>query len=139
MDNSTYFTCWSSSTHCFYFFVRKPKGYWKLTPFDLACGAFSLLALFLWLSTNSTDLAILFSAIADGFASLPTLKKAWTNPETETGFTYIASFASVLMVLPSIPEWSIENSAFQIYLVVANGLLMLVVYRKRIFQGFSTL
>ncbi|MBI2623324.1 MAG: hypothetical protein HYW65_01990 [Candidatus Liptonbacteria bacterium] len=111
-----------------------PQSYWKLTLFDFLCGACSILALMVWGFADSPRAAILFAAIGDGFASLPTIRKAWKYPETETGLTYIASFVSVLLIIPSIPRWDIENSAFQIYLLTANTLLMLAVYRKKLFR-----
>lgn len=113
-----------------------PQSYWKLSVFDFLCGACALLALIVWLAVDSPRLAILLAAIGDGFASLPTVRKAWNYPETETGFTYIASFMAVLLIIPSIPKWNIENSAFQIYLLIANTFLLFAVYRKR-FKIFS--
>lgn len=113
------------------------KSYWKLTLFDIACGACSVLALIVWLLINSPELAILLAVIGDGFAILPTIKKAWKFPETETGLAYIGGFISTILIFPSVPVWNIENSAFQIYLLVANLLLLLAVYRKRLFPGFS--
>lgn len=109
-----------------------PQSYWKLTTFDLLCGVFSVLALVVWGVADSPRLAILFAAIADGFACIPTLVKAWKYPETETGLAYIMSFFAALVVIPAIPVWNIENSAFQIYLLIANTLLMFAVYRKRL-------
>lgn len=111
-----------------------PKSYWKLTTFDFICGACSVLALFIWWKANSPQLAILFAALGDGFASIPTIKKAWTNPETETGFTFLASLIAVILVLPSIPIWNIENSAFQIYLLVCNAIILLAIYRNKLFK-----
>ena len=113
-------------------FVNK-NSYWKLTIFDFLCGACSILALIVWGLASSPILAILLAAIGDGFATLPTTGKAWISPETETGITYLASFVSVILVIPSIPKWDIENSAFQIYLLIANTILLFVVYRKKLF------
>ncbi len=112
-----------------------PQGDWKLTRFDIACGVSSLIALVVWGVVDSPRAAILLLALGDGFALLPTLFKAWSRPETETGITYVAGLVSVLLIIPSIPNWSIENSAFQIYLIIANTLLLTVVYRKRFFMG----
>lgn len=108
------------------------KSYWKLTLFDVLAGVCAVVALALWAITQSPQLAILFLALGDGFACLPTLRKAWRFPETETGSAYIASFVSVVLIIPSIPEWNIENAAFQVYLLIANTLLVLAVYRKRL-------
>jgi len=109
------------------------KSYWKLTGFDFACGFLSLVGICLWVLIQSPQAAILFAAIGDGFAALPTLRKAWISPQTETGITYLASFVSVILVLPSIPVWNIENAAFSIFLLVQSGLLLFVVYRKKMF------
>lgn len=112
-----------------------PQSFWKLTTFDFLCGAFSVLALIIWVLADSPIMAILFAAIADGFATIPTLVKAWKYPETETGITYVMSFIAAIIIIPAIPVWNIENAAFQIYLLVANTLLMLAVYRKRLGLG----
>lgn len=108
------------------------QGYWKLTLFDILCGVSSLLALIVWGLVDSPRLAILLAATGDGFATLPTVRKAWSYPETETGLAYIMSFFAVLIVIPSIPVWNIENASFQVYLLIANTLLIFSVYRKRL-------
>lgn len=115
-----------------------PKSYWKLTSFDLMCGSLSLMALLVWGVVNSPHLAILLAAAGDGFAAIPTVIKAWKYPKTETGITYVASLVSVVLGIPSIPMWNIQNSAFQIYLLIANTILIVCIYRKRLgfaFQG----
>ena len=106
------------------------QSYWKLTKFDFICGMCSVFAIVVWVFIDLPRISILLAAIGDGFAALPTLVKAWKYPETETGLTYITSFLAVLLIIPSIPKWNIENSAFQIYLLIANALLLFAVYRK---------
>jgi hypothetical protein len=115
-----------------------PKSYWRLTSFDVMCGFLSLLALIVWGAIDSPRMAILLAAAGDGFACIPTIIKAWKHPETETGITYVASLISVVLVIPSIPVWNIENSAFQIYLLVASTFMIFCVYRKHlrfVFRG----
>jgi len=68
----------------------KPKAYWHLGILDYLCGSFSLLALVLGALTSNPLLAIFFAIISDGFAAFPTLAKAWKNPESESGFAYVA-------------------------------------------------
>lgn len=111
-----------------------PKSYWKLTAFDFICGICSVFALLAWWKTSSPQVAILLAALGDGFASIPTIRKVWTNPETETGFTFMASLIAGILVLPSILVWNIENSAFQIYLLVCNATILLAIYRNRIIR-----
>ncbi|MBI3508031.1 MAG: hypothetical protein HY069_00090 [Chlamydiia bacterium] len=113
-------------------FINK-KSYWKLTHFDLLCCVSSAAAILVWVFLKSPRMAILFAAIGDGFAALPTFLKAWKYPETETGATYFAGLIAVLLVIPSIPNWDIENSAFQIYLLIINVIMVFAIYRKRLF------
>jgi len=108
------------------------QSYWKLTVFDAICGACALLALIIWGIADSPRMAILLAAIGDGFATLPTIRKAWAHPDTETGITYFTSFIAVLLVLPSIPVWNIENSAFQIYLLISNICILIAIYRGQL-------
>ena len=116
------------------------QSYWKLSKFDYACGFLSLIALGAWLLANSPLLAILLVAIADMFATLPTIIKAWKYPETETLYTYFIGLFTASIIIPAIPVWNIENSAFQIYLLLANTTLFLTVLhgyllKRKIIKG----
>ena len=113
----------------FLFAFIVPYSYWKLSKFDYACGALSIIALFAWLGANSPVLAILLAATADLLATLPTIIKAWKYPETETVYTYFIGLFTAIIVIPAIPVWNIENSAFQIYLLIANTSLFIIVMR----------
>jgi hypothetical protein len=111
------------------------KSYWRLTRFDLACGALSLLALIFWGMVDSPLIAILLAAAGNTLAAVPTFIKAWNFPETETRITFITSFISAILILPAIPVWNVENAAFQILLLISTGLLLMAVYRKKL--GFA--
>lgn len=110
------------------------NGYWKTTKFDYFCGMFSILALVLWLVIDLPVYAVLLAAIADLFAAIPTIKKSWTNPESETGIAYVLSLISVLIILPTIKVFDIQNTAFQIYLLLVNVIIIFCIYRKRVFR-----
>jgi hypothetical protein len=114
------------------------KSYWRLTPFDFGCGALSFAALIVWLAADSPRVAILLAVAGDGFAAIPTISKAWKFPETETGLFFCASFASSLLVLPSIPVWTIENAAFPIHLTIVSAIVLFSVYRKRLNPRFHS-
>jgi hypothetical protein len=124
----------------FAFIIR--QSYWRLSRFDYVCGVFSIIALLVWLGANSPLLAILLLAVADLLATLPTIIKAWKHPETETLYTYFIGLFTAIIIVPAIPVWNIENSAFQIYLLIANTSLFIIVSRgyflkRRIFISKS--
>lgn len=108
------------------------QAYWKLGRFDYACGAFGGLALLMWLWASQPAVAIVMLALTDGLAVLPTVRKAWTNPETETSAAYFgALFGGVAAVL-NVQEWTALEYAFPVYLVTANLVLLFAIYRNAI-------
>jgi hypothetical protein len=97
-----------------------PQSFWKTTWFDIVCGLTAILALVAWVLAESPRSAIVLSATADGFASIPTIIKAWRHPETETGTIYVTTLLSVALIFPTVTVWSLENYLFPLYLVVIN-------------------
>lgn len=111
-------------------FVNK-KSYWKLEKFDYLCGFFSLLALVLWGITKNPLIAIIFAIASDGFASLPTLIKLWRYPETETIAPYSTGLFNAVTSFFAVKTWSIKETAFPVYLVIACSALLAVAARPR--------
>src|SRR3989344_1658889 len=110
------------------------KSYWKLGKFDYVCGLISIMAIIAWLLANSPILAILLAALADLFATLPTVIKTWRFPETESLYTYFIGFFSATIIIPAIQVWNIENAAFQIYIILANVTLFSLAFRGYIIR-----
>jgi hypothetical protein len=57
---------------------------WKLGIHDYLYGILLIMALILWKITYRADVAIVFAIASDALAALPTLKKSWHHPRTET-------------------------------------------------------
>jgi hypothetical protein len=106
-------------------------GSWKLGPFDYACGACSLAALALWSMTGDPVVAIVLSILADAAAALPTLRKAWLAPATEDRSAYLIAFAGMVLGILSVEEATFSAYAFNAYLVVVSGALVLILYLPR--------
>lgn len=110
-------------------FISK-KAEWKLTKFDLSCGALSLLGLFLWYVSKNPDVAILFAIIADGLAALPTIVKSYYYPETENYFAYLGGACFALITLLTITIWNFPHVGFPIYILVVNLILFFFIKFK---------
>jgi hypothetical protein len=111
------------------------KAVWKLTKFDFSCGALSLVGLCLWLLTGQGDLAIFFSIIADGLASLPTLRKSYTYPESETWTGYFAGALNGGIGLLTVKHWTFASVGFPFYIVVCClSLTYLIAVRPRLME-----
>ena len=97
---------------------HSPHAAWKLGKLDWVCGALSVAALVLWGITKNANIAILFAILSDGAAALPTLKKCWTHPESETIWCYLGGLFSASMGLVVANNSTFQEIAFPIYLVL---------------------
>jgi len=107
-------------------FVNK-KAEWKVTRFDLICGVLSLAGLVLWIITNVGNIAIFFSIVADGFAAVPTIVKAYKYPDTELAWPWLATVFGVVLTLLTLSKITFTNSGFIIYILVVNTLIYTLV------------
>lgn len=115
------------------FFAKHPV--WEIRRFDIICGILSLVGLGLWLLTGQGIVAIVFAIAADGLAFLPTLIKAWRYPETEGLGEYLPAVLSGLLALAIIPEWTLVESAFPLYILAADLCATIFILRKKsVFQ-----
>ncbi len=110
------------------------KAYWRLVWLDYVCGLLSGLALVLWYLTKSPDLAIVFAMVSDAAAAVPTIMKAWRNPETESVWPYVVGLFSPLTSFVVATAWGFSELAFPAYLVAINAVLTVSALRVRFQQ-----
>ena len=110
-------------------FVNK-KAYWKISKFDLSCGLLSVVGLILWYITKVGNWAIFFSLLADGFACIPTLIKAYRFPETESAVPWLADSSNGFFTLLTIKSWNFATVGFPTYIFIINFILFLFVQFK---------
>jgi len=103
---------------------------WKLTRFDIICGTLSAIGLILWYVMKSDDIAILFSILADGLATLPTIVKAFNYPETESGWPYFTSTISGVITLLTVKAWNLASVGFPLYITVVTLVISSLVQFK---------
>lgn len=114
-----------------------PNSYWKLDKFDYVCGVLSIFALVLWGITREANIAILFSIASDFTAGIPTLRKSWKYPETESVIIFFAGLFNSLTSFFAIKLFNFSELAFPIYLNIMNILLILAIVLPRYFRKNS--
>jgi hypothetical protein len=63
---------------------RNRNAVWKLGAFDAVCGAVSVAGLVFWAFVNEPTVALVSFVVADQMAALPTVRKSWLAPSTES-------------------------------------------------------
>jgi hypothetical protein len=107
------------------------NAYWKTTRLDYACMALAFIGIALWAVIRDPNAALLFSIIADFAAGIPTFRKAWTHPHTESWRSYALSTAGFSVSLLAVHLWTFENVAFVAYFVAMNAALAALSFRGR--------
>lgn len=107
------------------------EAYWKTTTLDYACMAIAFIGIVLWAFMRDPNTAILFSILADLAAGVPTIRKAYTHPETESWRSYLVSTAGFTLSLLAIHVWTFENYSFVAYFAALNALLAGLAIRGR--------
>ncbi len=103
---------------------------WKITRFDLVCGALSLIGLLLWAITKVGDLAIAFGIFADGLAAVPTVVKSYLAPETESYHVYLFNTIGAAITIFTIQRWDFASWAFPAYIFSLCVILFLLIKFK---------
>jgi len=114
------------------FSLIKRNAIWDITTFDIICGLFSVFALILYILTNKLGISIIFAILSDGLAAIPTIRKAWKFPETETSLTYTVGIINNILALLIIKNWIFSIYAFSIYFIIVNATIVFSIYRKKI-------
>ncbi len=106
------------------------KAYWKISRFDLLCGALSLLGLLLWYMTKVGNIAIFFSIISDLTAGIPTLVKAYKYPETENYIEFSSSMISSILTVLTFTSWTFALYAFPLYIFFFDTIMIVLIKFK---------
>lgn len=110
-------------------FMNK-KSYWEISGLDIFCGVLSLTALALWFVTGEGIVAIIFSILADLLAGVPTLIKAYKEPESEHPDVFRNGAISALITLLTIKVWTFETYGFALYIFIICVVLYLLIRFK---------
>ena len=63
---------------------RNRNAVWRLGTFDAVCGAVSVAGLVFWAFVDEPTVALVAFVVADQMAALPTVRKSWLAPSTES-------------------------------------------------------
>jgi hypothetical protein len=110
-------------------FVNK-KSYWRVTRFDLICGALSIFALVLWQITGIGNVAIALSIAADFLAMIPTLRKSFDHPSSEHSWPFLTGLISSGLTLLTLKTWSFADGGFALYILMCSAVIFSLVHFK---------
>lgn len=108
-----------------------------ITTLDTLLLLLTLVAVAVWLFAKQPLLSVVLITLADLLAFVPTVRKSWNNPHTETLVHYqINSFRFILAIL-ALSHYSLITALYPVTWMAANGLFaaLLVLRRRRVGSG----
>lgn len=106
------------------------KGVRKIGKLEYYCLALLLVSGFIWIFFEAPLVNLIISLIAHFIGGIPTYKKVWINPKSESfGFWSLFFVASLLSVFVA-DTTSLKSILFPIYFVIFDGMMSLFTLRK---------
>ncbi len=120
---------------CFLIFLLGLKsGKKNITMSDTACLILAFIALFLWLVVRQPVLSIMFLVSGDLLGFVPTVRKAWVKPYSETLFLFESNVLSNGLGVLALQKYNIVTWLYPVGWTVANLLfcIMLIIRRNQV-------
>lgn len=101
------------------FIISIFRGVGGLTKFDFKCLGLATLGVLLWALSRQPAVAILGVVFADAMGTLPTIRKAYKDPESESLFSWGIDIPAALLGVLSVGTLNIALLLYPGYLVVS--------------------
>ena len=93
----------------------------------------SLLAIPLWLFTETPLWSVILITLIDAAAFYPTYRKSWNRPDQESSISYALGGIKHLFTILALQNYSIITALFPLSLVITNlGLILLIFFRRKV-------
>jgi hypothetical protein len=90
----------------------------------------------IWLFANQPAIAAILLTLADIFALIPTIRKAWNKPAEESLFKWSLDGLKYALVITAVSSYNIPttlNSAF--WVVGCSFVVIEILWRKRVIRN----
>jgi len=91
---------------------RNAHAVWKIGRFDLSCGVVSFAGLAFWALVHEPTIALTSFVAADQIAALPTLRKSWIAPMSESPRLFFLGSANCALTLLTLRHLTTSGALF---------------------------
>lgn len=91
----------------------------------------ALLGLIPWALTKDPTLSVITVVTIDVIAFIPTLKKTWQKPESETYILYATNVLRHILTLYLVARWNTATTLHSLAMIVTNTLMTVFILRKK--------
>lgn len=112
-------------------FLGLKRGKKDITKSDTTVAILSLIAIGFWLLVDQPVISVILVIIADLLAFIPTVRKAWHKPYTETLSLYVTNAIRFFLALAAVESYTFLSSAWIIAWATGNALFSVVLILRR--------
>ncbi|MGA7834092.1 MAG: hypothetical protein WCA31_02685 [Acidimicrobiales bacterium] len=103
---------------------------WKIGPFDLVCGAIAVAGLVFWAFVNEPTVALVSFVCADQVAALPTLRKSWLAPSTESPRVFVMGCLNCVITVLTLKTFTTAGVLFPGCVAVTDLLMASIIISR---------
>lgn len=119
---------------CFFVFILGMRnGKKDITKLDILFFILSFVALFLWLIAKQPILSVILVSSVDMLGFVPTIRKSWNKPHSETLFLYSLNAFRHILSLLALEQYNVVTWLYPVSWTIANTLfsIILIIRRKQ--------
>ena len=92
--------------------LKSPHGVWRIGRFDVVCGCIAGAGLVFWGVVNQPTIALVAFVAADQVAALPTVRKAFLAPMSESPRLFFLGFVNCAITMLTLRHFSTAGALF---------------------------
>ncbi|MFM2314728.1 MAG: hypothetical protein RLZZ04_4004 [Cyanobacteriota bacterium] len=104
--------------------IKNGEGGWST--FDQTCMLGAIISIIFWWWTKEPLTAISINIAIDSLGALPTIRKSYSQPETEDLFSWTMFLTASMFNLFALTDWSIVLASYPIYLFSFNFIVVIL-------------
>lgn len=113
----------------FFFSIR--YGFKDIKKIDTVFLIISLVGLIPWIITKDPTISVIIAVSVDILAFIPSLRKTWHEPSTETPILYSMNVFRHILMLASLQAYNIATMLHSVVMITSNTLMTFLILRKK--------
>jgi hypothetical protein len=113
------------------FFFSLRYGFKNIAKKDTYFLIIALLGLIPWALTNDPTISVIIVVSIDAIAFIPTLRKTWHDPKTETPILFVMNVLRHVLTLFALQTYNIATTLHSIVMIVTNSLMTVFILRQK--------
>ncbi len=107
-------------------------GFKQIRKIDTFFLVFAILGFIPWILTKDPTISIIVVVTIDLIAFIPTLRKTWKNPKSETPVLYSMNVLRHILTIFSLQAYNVATLLHSIVMIVINSLMTVIILKGKI-------